>query len=167
MISVLESCNVRYWLEGGSLLGAVRNSSIIPWDYDIDLGIYKEDIKKCEILRLATTNPVKDEEDFLWETATEGQFLRVNYSPTNRLHVDLFPFYSRRGVMTKNTWFDDHPQDREFNETFLKPMEKMLFLDLYVNVPNNPRKFLEFKFGKGVIERPEYPNPDLVKLKFP
>ena len=82
----------------------MRNSSIIEWDYDIDLGIYKEDIKKCEILKLATSNPVKDDEDFLWESAVEGQFLRVHYSPVNRLHVDLFPFYSRRGVMTKNTW---------------------------------------------------------------
>ena len=77
------------------------------------------------------------------------------------MHVDLFPFYSRRGVMTKNTWFDDHPQDKEFNETFLKPLDKLLFLDLYVNVPNNARKFLEFKFGKSWMQ-PEY-SGNLVK----
>ena len=43
-------------------------------------------------------------------------------------------------------------------------MEKMVFLDLYVNVPNNARKFLEFKFGPGVIEQPKYPNEELVKF---
>ena len=37
-VSVLEACGARYWLEGGSLLGAARNGDIIPWDYDVDLG---------------------------------------------------------------------------------------------------------------------------------
>ena len=42
-------------------------------------------------------------------------------------------------------------------------MEKMKFLDLIVNIPNNPKEFLEYKFGKNVIENPEYPNPNIVK----
>ena len=29
-----------------------------------------------------------------------------------------------------------------------------------VFAPNNHRSFLEFKFGKGVIEKPEYPFPE-------
>ena len=39
VIQTLERCRVRYWLEGGSLLGAARAGDIIPWDYDVDLGI--------------------------------------------------------------------------------------------------------------------------------
>lgn len=39
VFSVLEAANVRYWLEGGSLLGAARNGDIIPWDYDVDIGM--------------------------------------------------------------------------------------------------------------------------------
>lgn len=37
----LEEAKVRYWLEGGSLLGAMRRADILPWDYDVDIGIYR------------------------------------------------------------------------------------------------------------------------------
>lgn len=36
---VLESSNVTYFLDTGTLLGAVRDGQFIPWDNDIDIGI--------------------------------------------------------------------------------------------------------------------------------
>ena len=39
VVRSLGAAKVNYWLEGGSLLGAARLKDIIPWDYDVDLGI--------------------------------------------------------------------------------------------------------------------------------
>ncbi|GFS25333.1 fukutin-related protein-like [Elysia marginata] len=160
VFSVLEKCGVRYWLEGGTLLGAARLGDIIPWDYDVDIGIYKEDITKCQLLQHASEGPeaVIDDQEFVWERANEGDFLRVQYSETNHLHVDIYPFYPKDGVMTKDTWFATHRQDVEFSESFLKPLAKINFTGRMVSAPNNVKKFLEYKFGKGVIENPRYPN---------
>ncbi|XP_078097880.1 ribitol 5-phosphate transferase FKRP [Mustelus asterias] len=164
VIKILESSGVRYWLEGGTLLGAVRHQDIIPWDYDVDLGIYLDDVENCEFLRSLDSGSIVDENGYVWEKAVEGDFYRVQYSESNHLHVDLWPFHARDGIMTKNTWMD-HKQDVEFPEHFLKPLVPMQFAGVTALAPNNHRRFLELKFGEGVIENPEYPNPAKKKLE--
>jgi len=164
VFQILESEQVRYWLEGGSLLGAARTGDIIPWDYDIDIGIYRDDILRCKHLSdiRHTGIAIVDSKGYVWEKATEGDFYRVQYSQTNRLHVDIFPFYSRNGTMTKNTWFKSHPQDTEFPESFIHPLGKVSFIGVNVSAPNDVRRFLDFKFGIGVIENPRLPNTEAV-----
>ncbi|XP_062508830.1 uncharacterized protein RP689-like [Corticium candelabrum] len=44
-VDVAESLRMRYWLEFGALLGAVRNGKIIPWDWDLDVGVMKTDME--------------------------------------------------------------------------------------------------------------------------
>lgn len=163
VFQVLESHSVRYWLEGGSLLGAARNGQIIPWDYDIDVGVYREDIQKCPYF--PTNGSIVDEKGFLWERASEGDFYRVHFSASNRLHVDVFPFESRNGTMTKHFWYASHPQDCEFPESFLRPLTRIRFVEWNAFAPNSVTQFLEYKFGKNVIERAEYPNPELLRFE--
>lgn len=163
VINILESSGVRYWLEGGSLLGAVRHQDIIPWDYDVDLGIYLEDVPNCDHLKNLDSGSLVDANGYVWERAVEGDFYRVQYSEANHLHVDLWPFYSRNGVMTKDTW-TDHKQDVEFPEHFLQPLVPTPFAGITAFGPNNHKAFLELKFGEGVIENPQYPNPAKKRL---
>jgi len=37
---------IKFWLDWGTLLGAVRSGEFIPWEQDIDLGFYKQDLTK-------------------------------------------------------------------------------------------------------------------------
>lgn len=40
---IFKTNNVNIWFEYGTLLGAYREKGFIPYDYDIDLGMYSED----------------------------------------------------------------------------------------------------------------------------
>lgn len=43
---ILDRAGVRYWLDTGTLLGAVRDGKFIPWDNDIDLGTFASSLNK-------------------------------------------------------------------------------------------------------------------------
>lgn len=39
---LLDDAQITYWLDTGTLLGVIRDNNFIPWDADIDIGIWDE-----------------------------------------------------------------------------------------------------------------------------
>ena len=62
-VTVCEDYHLKYWMMGGTLLGAVRHNGFIPWDNDIDLAMPREDFNK-----LLEIGPVEFQSPYFFQT---------------------------------------------------------------------------------------------------
>merc|ERR1719229_343594 len=75
--------NISYWIEGGTLLGAVRNKGLIPWDEDCDICIIRNNItaKLHELPKL--TNDLFKHGYYIQQTEVGYKILIINNTFVN------------------------------------------------------------------------------------
>jgi hypothetical protein len=149
---LLDRRGIVHWLDYGTLLGAVREGAFIAWDEDVDFGVFDSDLPAILELvpELEAAGHAVDLRD--------PTLVRIRYSRLNELHVDLFRWKERNGIL----WSGFDPEfdwpglyDRaSFPRRYVERLEPVQLYGQPFPAPSPVHDFLvEHRFG------PEYMVP--------
>ncbi len=98
--SIFEKHKIVYWLDFGTLIGAIRHKGFIPWDDDIDICMLKEDyLKLPKILNKELENTPLE---FRYGSDFGYQIIKIYYKGYRTIDIDIFPFeYINERLETK------------------------------------------------------------------
>ena len=94
--NVCKANNLRYWIDGGAQIGALRHEGYIPWDDDIDCGMLREDYNKIiDAFEKSSSDPDIYAEYFWGRVEC---LIKVRHRKNPHIFVDIFPFdlYSKQ-----------------------------------------------------------------------
>ena len=131
--------NLRYYIVGGTLLGAIRHGGFIPWDDDIDIAMPRDDYEK-----------------FINIYSKEmPSFLEVKSNPLN---LDIVQIVNKNtlielGKQEQGVFIDIFPVENMFDNLIIRNLHgilitAMLFVTSCVRIYKKKTKYLSFKGNK-------------------
>ena len=152
LLPILEELEIPYYMQGGTMLGAIRHGGFIPWDDDVDLGIPREAYERL-LTQISAKLPENLELRTYWdETDHHYYFARI---------VDTRYQIRRMGSLEErleNVWIDLFPLDGMPDGSFARAWHKLRLTVVRL-------KYHLSCFEKVNIKRPGRPLPERIIIK--
>jgi hypothetical protein len=130
LVDILDANGIPYFILWGTHLGAVRHKGLIPWDFDVDIGVEARHERK--ILDLVSE---RCKETGYHIVKNDDYVIRITFSSVNYQHVDIELWYD-----------DDEVEGTLFTHTFYGK----------INIPRNEvYPLAHYKFYDRTLSGPK------------
>ncbi len=159
--SLLDEHNIIYHLEGGTLLGIVRDNALLPWDYDVDISIPSSEVEKFLNLKKQLRNSYRlkfryiEKDDTIFKK-NDLRIIKVKYYTGSYLKGSL-PFFFRKyniilDIFIKyndnlNTYWIASDRVMKVSSKYYESYETVEFNGYNYKVPNDYKNYLTQKYG--------------------
>ena len=168
---VCRENGIKYWLNGGTLIGAVRHKGWIPHDADIDVSMTNHDFKKLQKVMYKTklpngmwfqdekTDPYYEEarNPDIWAKLRDLNLAYVDekdHSIHNGIQLDIFVFTKKgKKLIVEHEYQAPDIFNYKYSDIF--PLKELKFQGFPVYVQKNYKSFLKKIYGAEVP--PELP----------
>jgi phosphorylcholine metabolism protein LicD len=166
----LDHHNIKYFLEGGTLLGIVRDGDLLPWDHDVDISISSNDAPKFDSLRwrfffsgyritsrkgTQSYGPIKPNDYRIFKMKPLGfSFFKIFYPPLadKMVIVDIFVKIDD----SLHTYWQSMGKILRVNKSHYSSQENIQFKGKLLTVPANYKNYLTAKYGDWSIPVKEW-----------
>ena len=88
VIKILNDNKVEYFIDQGSLLGIIRDNRILPWEDDLDFGLFLDKYNRDQIINIFVSN------GFIKQDLDKDYKSSLHFLYNNQRTVD-FTFYEK------------------------------------------------------------------------
>lgn len=142
LADLFNEFQIIYWIDFGTLLGAIRSGRTIPHDTDGDMCLFLE--SRPKVLKLQ--NRIAKDGFYMSNKPTSDGHIKIYRSKKNHMAVDLF-FWKLdldKGILKSGGL----NEPKSFPNWWVEKLVSVKIFDKEVMAPREPEKFLRMRFGK-------------------
>ena len=139
--NLLDKLDIRYFLQTGILLGAIRDNDFIKWDWDVEISVFaNEFLPKIELIsdKLQKANFKIDK---IIRNKDNSKIDFIGHYPKD---VTAYTIYAYKYSRIRDVYWR---KELTIPSKFLNKFSKFYFLDRHFNCPVNINEYLTFVYG--------------------